>query len=95
MRRPATSAGNFALGRVEENRFHVLYVGRDDHDLAKRLRSLTGRHPRYKAVVSGYAPSVRAAFDRECEDFHDFLGSERLDNLTHPQRPMGTEWLCP
>ena len=90
-----TSAGNFALGRMEENGFCVLHVGRDDHNVAKRLRSLAGWHPRYKAFVFCYAPNQRAAFDQECEDFHDFGGTERLDNLTHPERPAGTEWLCP
>jgi hypothetical protein len=90
-----TSPGNFALGRVEDNGFCVLYIGRDDHDVAKRLRSFAGWHPRYREFVFGYAPSVRAAFDRECEDFHDYGGTERLDNLTHPKRPSGTKWLCP
>jgi len=89
------SAGNFALGRGETGVFHVSLVGRDDQDIAKRLHSLVGRNRRYKDFVFCYAPDQRAAFDRECEDFHDYGGTERLDNLAHPKRPMGTEWLCP
>ena len=90
-----TCAGNFALGSVEKNGFCVLYVGRSDDDLAKQLRSWARQHTRYKAFVFNYAPDSRAAFDKECEDFHDLGGSERLDNAAHPKRPAKTEWLCP
>jgi hypothetical protein len=90
-----TSAGNFALGRVQENGFCVLYVGRSDDDVAKELCSWANQYPHYKAFMFSYASSPRAAFDKECEDFHDFGGTERLDNLGHPQRPDQTEWLCP
>ena len=90
-----TSAGNYALGRVQENRFCVLYVGRADHDLAKHLCSWARQHPRYKAFAFSYAPDPRAAFDKECEDFHDLGGTERLDNTAHSKRPAKTDWLCP
>jgi len=90
-----TSAGNFALGGVHENGFCVLYVGRSDDDVAKELCSRANQYPHYAAFVFSYAPSSRAAFDEECEVFHDFGGTERLDNVGHPQRPAHTEWLCP
>jgi hypothetical protein len=90
-----TSAGNYALGCVRENGFCVQYVGRADDDLAKRLRSWVREYTRYKSFVFSYAPDPREAFDRECEDFHDFGGTERLDNTAHPKRPSKTEWLCP
>jgi hypothetical protein len=90
-----TSAGNYALGHVRENGFCVLYVGRSDDDVGKRLRSWASQHPRYKAFVFSYAPNPRAAFDKECEDFHDLGGTEALDNVAHPQRHAKTDWLCP
>jgi len=90
-----TSAGNYALGRVQENGFCVLYVGRSDDDVAKQLRSWARQHTRYKAFVFRYAPHPRAAFDKECEDFHDLGGTERLDNAEHPKPPAKTDWLCP
>jgi hypothetical protein len=90
-----TSAGNYALGRVEKNGFCVLYIGRSDDDLAKQLCSWAKQHTRYKAFVFSFAPNPRAAFDKECEDFHDLGGTERLDNAEHPKRPAKTEWLCP
>jgi hypothetical protein len=33
-----TCAGNYALGRVQENGYSILYVGRCKDDVAKRLR---------------------------------------------------------
>ena len=90
-----TCAGNYSLGRIQENGFCVLYVGRSDKDVAKQLRSWTSQHARYKQFVFSYASDPRAAFDRECEDFHDFGGTERLDNAAHPKRPPTTDWLCP
>jgi hypothetical protein len=90
-----TSAGSYVLGRVLENGFCALYVGRSDHDLAGELRGWVGENARYKAFVFSYAPDPKSAFEKECEDFHDFGGIERLDNAGHPQHPAETDWLCP
>ena len=90
-----TSAGNYTLGRIQENGFCVLYVGRSDDDVAKQLCSWARQHTRYKAFVFSYAPNPRAAFDKECEDFHDLGGTETLDNAEHPKPPAKTDWLCP
>jgi hypothetical protein len=90
-----TSPGNYTLGYVRENGFCIRYVGRADDDVAKQLRSWARQHPHYRAFAFSYAPSSRAAFDKECEDFHDFGGTENLDNVDHPKRPDTTDWLCP
>ena len=90
-----TSGGNYTLGCVQENGFCVLYVGRSDLDVAKQLQSWVSQHSRYKAFVFSYASSPRAAFDKECDDFHDYGGTERLDNAEHPTQPVKTDWLCP
>jgi hypothetical protein len=39
--------------------------------------------------------SPKAAFEKECKNYHDFGGSEKLDNKQHPERPDGTNWECP
>ena len=90
-----TSPGNFTLGSIQENGFCVLYVGRSDRDVAKQLRSWVSQYPHYKSFVFSYASGPRTAFDKECEDFHDYGGTERLDNAGHPQRPAEIDWLCP
>ena len=40
----------------------------------------------------GYFPSSEAAFQKECEIFHDVKPPR---NLVHPGRPKGTSWECP
>jgi hypothetical protein len=89
------SPGNFTLGRIWEDRFQVHYVGRADEDVAKRLHDLAKHDHRYGAFTFSYAPTAKAAFDKVCEDFHDFGASEGLDNPGHPERPAKTDWLCP
>jgi len=91
-----TSAGNYGLQRTdEEGSFIVNYVGRSDNDVIGRLKYWVGRKPDYKRFKFSYAPSVKAAFENECKNYHDFGESEKLDNEIHPQRPEGTNWGCP
>ena len=89
------SAGNYLLGRVGDHGFLVQYVGRSDRDLAKELRSWARDRSHHKAFTFGYASDPKAAFERECEDFHDYGGTETLDNAEHPKRPANADWLCP
>lgn len=87
--------GNYALGETKDDgTFVVLYVGRSDNDLNARLHDWTGR-PRYEKFKASYAPSAKAAFEKECRNFHDFGGADTLDNESHPDRPDGTDWTCP
>jgi hypothetical protein len=91
-----TSAGNYALGRVDEDGiFRVNYVGRSNDDVKDRLKSWVGKKANYKEFKFSYATSPKAAFEKECKNYHDFGGSEKLDNEIHPQRPEGTNWGCP
>lgn len=39
--------------------------------------------------------SAKAAFEKECHNYHDFGGKEKLDNTIHPDRPAGSGWKCP
>jgi len=88
-----TSPGNYALGYSNDT-FIVQYVGRSDSDVNQELKArLTSK---YKHFKYSYATSPKAAFEKECHNYHDFGGSEKkLDNTIHPARPAGTGWKCP
>ena len=89
-----TSAGNYALGYVnDDNVFIVQYVGRSDSDVNGRLKTWVGK--KYKKFKYSYASSPKAAFEKECENYHDFGESEKLDNSMHPDRPNESGWKCP
>ena len=87
-----TSPGNYALGsKNDKGVFLVYYVGRSDTDVAARLKSWIGNTKRPLFKFS-YATSPKAAFEKECQNYHDF---EPTDNSVHPQRPDNTNWKCP
>jgi hypothetical protein len=84
------SAGAFALDDSEKGiSFRVVYVGRSDWDVNSQLHVHVGRYKRFKFV---YCPSARAAFEKECQLFHDF---DPHDNAVHPRRVPGSDWTCP
>ena len=42
----------------------------------------------YTRFAYSYAPSAKAAFEKECRNYHDFGGDYgSLDNKQHPCRP--------
>jgi len=85
------SAGTYALDRSNDmDAFHVCCVGRSDNNLNARLKSYIGGE--YNYFKYGYSPSPKAAFERECELYHDW---NPPDNETHPDRPKGTNFGCP
>lgn len=89
-----TSAGIYALGYVnEKGTFIVKYVGRADSDVNARLKQHVGE--KYKQFKYSYATSPKAAFEKECRNYHDFGGSKSLDNKIHPDRPKNSSWKCP
>lgn len=89
-----TSAGNYALGHTNDNgAFIVQYVGRSDSDVNAELKSKT--NTKYKQFKFSYATSPKAAFEKECRNYHDFGGKDKLDNDIHPARPADTDWKCP
>ena len=87
-----TSPGNYALGRVSENKFYVYYVGRSDTDLNGRLKDWVDEYDKFRF---SYAASPKAAFEKECQNYHDFGETDKLDNKQHPQRPDDSNWKCP
>ena len=87
------SPGNYALGKVKDEAFYPSYVGRADTNVNDRLKEWVGK--KYTKFKFSYAPSPKAAFEKECRNFHDFGGTEKLDNDIHPDRPKNSDWKCP
>jgi hypothetical protein len=89
-----TSPGNYALGyTTDDGTFIVQYVGRSDSDVNQELKARL--NSKYKKFKYSYATSPKAAFEKECHNYHDFGGNEKLDNKIHPSRPDNTDWKCP
>lgn len=90
-----TSPGTYVLGRTNsDNTFIVEYVGRSDDDVNGRLKMWVDKG--YTRFKFGYFDSPKAAFEKECNIYHDFGGpSGKLDNKIHPQRPEDSNWQCP
>jgi len=86
------SPGNYALGYVLGHSFIVKYIGRSDTDLNISLKSWINSYAYFKW---SYASSELEAYEKECANFHDFGGSEMLDNHDHPSKPKGSKWVCP
>ena len=80
--------GAYALGRTEGNTFLISYVGRSDTDVATRLQNWVGTYNEFKF---DYFPSAQAAFEKECNLYHDFSPP---DNTIHPAKPEGGYRLC-
>ncbi len=84
------SAGVYALGYVSsEGKFCINHVGRADRDVRGRLLDCIGSATLFKFT---YLPTSKAAFERECELFHDLSPP---GNRVHPGRAPGTSWECP
>ena len=83
--------GTFALGRSEGETFYIRYVGRSDQDVAAALAEHVGD---YLAFKFAYFGSPRAAFEKECQLYHDF-GETKLNNKFHPLRPSSGASHCP
>lgn len=48
----------------------------------------------YTRFAYSYAPSAMAAFEKECRNYHDFGGSDGLDNELPPERTAGDSGEC-
>ena len=87
-----TSAGAYALGHLnKEGEFVPKYVGRADKDVNDRLKKWVGEG--YTHFKFEYYDSRKAAFEKECNLYHDWL--KQLDNKYHPDRPDDADWQCP
>ena len=83
------SPGVYILGYQRKSLFIVSYVGRDDSDVRRALRThVSGPYEHFKLA---YALSAQEAFLKECDLYHDYTG---LDNARHPSPPKGMAWPC-
>ncbi len=88
-----TSPGNYALGHLGKNNNLVPeYIGRSDDDLNTRIKQHLN-DSKYTHFKFSYASSSKAAFEKECKNYHDFI--KQLDNEIHPDRPDNSDWECP
>jgi hypothetical protein len=97
---PEKVIGNYAYGHSKVNSegrevFHVDYVGRaDEEPLRERIKH--GINEGYKEFKFSTATNVKDAFEKECQNWHDFGGPDgQLDNKIHPDKPNGTDYKCP
>lgn len=82
-------SGVYALDATDKPLFVYSYVGRSDSDVNKRLHDWVGE---YKYFKYAYCSSPKAAFEAECELYHDH---KPPDNVNHPARPANSNWVCP
>jgi len=86
------SIGNYLL---YDSKQCVLYVGRSDTDLQKRLLDHVNEPP-YKSFKFSYADSPEEAYYKECKQYHEYEKSGKLRNEKHPDCPDGMGHLrCP
>lgn len=86
--------GNYALGYERENgNFVPKYVGRSDTDLHSELVQRLSTHSEQTKFKFRYANSVEVAYERECNNYHDF--QDQLENAIHPATPEGMDLECP
>lgn len=92
--------GNYRLGYLEGDKFHVNYVGRSDHN-DEGLKGRLAQHVGEKIPNETYFQfmeknSAFEAYQQECKDFHDFGEKQNLRNVEHPKKLDGhTNLFCP
>jgi hypothetical protein len=86
--------GNYALGRLgPKGTFLPKKIGRSEEDLQADLLHWAG-YARYTHFAYLYVPTVKRAYEKECNNYHDLL--PYLDkNPPHPTPPEGSGFKCP
>lgn len=92
--------GNYRLGTLVGDEFHVNYVGRSDHNdsgLKGRLAQHVGENiPGETHFQFIGKKSALEAYWQECQDYHDFGEDSGLHNKKHPKKLDGWANLsCP
>lgn len=88
------SIGAYVLGyKNQQGSFVVQYVGRSDTDINARL--LQHLEEGYLSFKFQQLSTIYDAFCKECNLYHDFGENKLLKNKEHPDRPVGTNYLCP
>ncbi len=88
--------GNYAYGYVDERDgrqvFVVRYVGRSATNLRDEIKNRHKSDDKFtkedcEFFKFSYADTEREAYEKECQNFHDFGGEESLLNEVHPAKP--------
>ena len=97
--------GNYALGFIDNNsdNFHVTFVGRSDSDIKGRLRKqlsetknrISKFETKNMSFKYSYASSPQEAYEKECQNYHNFVNSKKLINNVHPEKPKDVSLKCP
>lgn len=92
--------GNYAFGKSTDTGWRVLYVGRSDSQLCAEIKQQANLHKMldvngYEFKFS-YANNITKAYEKECQNYHDFGESECLLNERHPKKPTdNNHYHCP
>lgn len=82
--------GVYALGYTsKDGEFHVENIGRVKRGLHRKLYEFEGV---YKEFRFKFFVNEQAAFNQECELFHEL---KPRDTFVHPLRPAGSRKKCP
>lgn len=86
--------GNYAIGIItNDGKFIPKYIGRSDkYDLIERIKSHLKEFKDCTHFKYSYATSEKEAFEKECENYHDFKPKY---NKIHPDKPNNTKYECP
>lgn len=90
---------NYRIGRLDDQDYEVIYVGRVD---IRQDRGLKDRMIEHLDEFEGNsyfewneARNVIDAYIRECLDFHCWNNIGDLENQVHPRKPAGYQKMCP
>lgn len=92
--------GNYAFRKFENNIWRVKYVGRSDSQLQKEIIQQARLHKMldvegYEFKFS-YANNITEAYEKECQNYHDFGENKCLLNERHPKKPAdNNHYHCP
>jgi len=91
--------GNYAFGYIDKNGvFIVLYVGRSESGLAREMVQEMNTYRANRCTHFKYSAAENAtqAYEKECQNYHDFGEKELLNNREHPDKPKDNgHYKCP
>jgi len=89
---PKKSVGSYRLGILKKDKFEVLYFGRSDTDLNRRLLQHS-KEAKFTHFTFEVADSLFHAFRQECRDWHMRISNSK--NCVHPFAPKRLPYVCP
>ena len=89
---PKKSVGSYRLGIFSEEQFDVLYFGRSDTDLRRRLLQ-HAKEGKFSHFTFEETNGLFDAFRQECRDWHMKILNTK--NCIHPFAPKRLPYICP